>query len=292
MLEEEELELIETKNFRKSKFKNISNLLNIETRSLNDNISEISTRFEQISPRRVAYDNFTTIDWNYDFAKDRIRKRTLKRRIGIKARLAEYYDHFQGWILVLLVGIITGFVAGFIGITAEWLSDVKDGFCLDYFYLSKGFCCLDTEFNQECAGWKNWFEVDSVNNIYGSVLNFLGGYFVFIWFSILFSCLSALLVKFYAPYAAGSGIPEVKTILGGFIIRRFLGFWTLLIKTVGLCLSVASGMSLGKEGPLVHVACCVGNIIPKFFKKYANNEAKRREILSCASAAGVSVAFG
>ncbi|KAJ3203159.1 hypothetical protein HK099_001596, partial [Clydaea vesicula] len=255
-------------------------------------ISEISTRFEQISPRRVAYDNFTTIDWNYDFAKDRIRKRTLKRRIGIKARLAEYYDHFQGWILVLLVGIITGFVAGFIGITAEWLSDVKDGFCLDYFYLSKGFCCLDTEFNQECAGWKNWFEVDSVNNIYGSVLNFLGGYFVFIWFSILFACLSALLVKFYAPYAAGSGIPEVKTILGGFIIRRFLGFWTLLIKTVGLCLSVASGMSLGKEGPLVHVACCVGNIIPKFFKKYANNEAKRREILSCASAAGVSVAFG
>jgi chloride channel 3/4/5 len=51
-------------------------------------------------------------------------------------------------------------------------------------------------------------------------------------------------------------------------------------------------MCLGKEGPLVHVACCVGNIIPRVFPKYARNEAKKREILSAAAAAGVSVAFG
>lgn len=48
--------------------------------------------------------------------------------------------------------------------------------------------------------------------------------------------------------AAGSGIPEVKTILSGFVIRKFLGLQTLLVKAVGLTLSVASGMSLGKEG--------------------------------------------
>jgi chloride channel 3/4/5 len=39
---------------------------------------------------------------------------------------------------------------------------------------------------------------------------------------------------------------------------------------------------LGKEGPLVHVSCCIGNIISMMFPKYANNEAKRREILSAA----------
>src|SRR5437762_3974384 len=48
--------------------------------------------------------------------------------------------------------------------------------------------------------------------------------------------------------AAGSGIPEVKTILSGFVIRKFLGLRTLLVKADGLTLSVASGMSLGKEG--------------------------------------------
>ena len=43
---------------------------------------------------------------------------------------------------------------------------------------------------------------------------------------------------------------------------------------------------------MVHIACCIGNIISYLFPKYGRNEAKKREILSAAAAAGVSVAFG
>lgn len=93
-------------------------------------------------------------------------------------------------------------------------------------------------------------------------------------------------------YAAGSGIPEIKTILSGFVIHGYLGLRTLLTKAVGLALSVGSGLSLGKEGPFVHIACCVGNIVSRYHSKYENNEAKRREIFSAACAAGVAVAFG
>ncbi|KIO28067.1 hypothetical protein M407DRAFT_72341, partial [Tulasnella calospora MUT 4182] len=93
-------------------------------------------------------------------------------------------------------------------------------------------------------------------------------------------------------FASGSGIPEIKTILSGFVIHGYLGGVTLFTKSVGLALSVASGLSLGKEGPFVHIACCVGNIVSRFFAKYENNEGKRREILSAAAAAGVAVAFG
>ncbi|KAG5639396.1 hypothetical protein H0H81_002928 [Sphagnurus paluster] len=110
-------------------------------------------------------------------------------------------------------------------------------------------------------------------------------------------------------YAAGSGIPEIKTILSGFVIHGYLGGRVLFTKSVGLALSVASGLSLGKEGPFVHIASCIGNIISRFFGKYENNEgelqshyfmnellicslAKRREVLSAACAAGVAVAFG
>ncbi|KAF9643360.1 hypothetical protein BDM02DRAFT_3191773 [Thelephora ganbajun] len=93
-------------------------------------------------------------------------------------------------------------------------------------------------------------------------------------------------------YAAGSGIPEIKTILSGFVIHGYLGGRTLFTKAVGLALSVASGLSLGKEGPFVHIASCIGNIVSRFFVKYETNEGKRREILSAASAAGVAVAFG
>ncbi|KAK2463234.1 hypothetical protein APHAL10511_004889 [Amanita phalloides] len=93
-------------------------------------------------------------------------------------------------------------------------------------------------------------------------------------------------------YAAGSGIPEIKTILSGFVIHGYLGGRTLFTKSVGLALSVGSGLSLGKEGPFVHIASCIGNITSRFSSKYENNEAKRREILSAACAAGVAVAFG
>ncbi len=56
---------------------------------------------------------------------------------------------------------------------------------------------------------------------------------------------------------------QVKTILSGFIIRGYLGAWTLLVKTVGMVLAVGAGLSLGKEGPLVHVACCAGNLFTR-----------------------------
>lgn len=92
--------------------------------------------------------------------------------------------------------------------------------------------------------------------------------------------------------AAGSGVAEVRVILSGFVLHGFLGFRTLIIKTIGLVLSVASGLSLGKEGPYVHIATCVGNIACRLFNKYDRNDAKRREVLSAAAAAGVAVAFG
>ncbi len=49
---------------------------------------------------------------------------------------------------------------------------------------------------------------------------------------------------------------------------------------------------LGVQGPLVHMSCAIGNITTRLFQKYSLNDAKRREIMSAACAAGVSVAFG
>jgi chloride channel 3/4/5 len=57
-------------------------------------------------------------------------------------------------------------------------------------------------------------------------------------------------------------------------------------------LAVASGMWLGKEGPLVHVACCCANLLIKLFPSVNDNEARKREVISAAAASGISVAFG
>lgn len=92
--------------------------------------------------------------------------------------------------------------------------------------------------------------------------------------------------------ASGSGVAEVKVILSGFVLHGFLGFKTLLVKASALILSVASGLSVGKEGPFVHIAACIGNISCRIFSKYDHNDGKRREVLSAAAASGVAVAFG
>ncbi|ORY49381.1 hypothetical protein BCR33DRAFT_847377 [Rhizoclosmatium globosum] len=90
---------------------------------------------------------------------------------------------------------------------------------------------------------------------------------------------------------AGGGISEVKTILGGFVLHGFLGIKTMLLKAPALVFCVASGLTIGQQGPLVHISCCIGNAYARLFPKYALNEGKKREILSAATAAGVSVAF-
>jgi chloride channel 3/4/5 len=60
---------------------------------------------------------------------------------------------------------------------------------------------------------------------------------------VLFAITASILVKEYAPYAKHSGIPEIKTVLGGFVIRRFMGTWTLVIKSLGLVRSDQSAAS-------------------------------------------------
>lgn len=51
-----------------------------------------------------------------------------------------------------------------------------------------------------------------------------------------------------------------------------------MVKSVCLMLSVSTGLHVGKEGPMVHVGACCGNIIAHLFPKYGKNEAKRREV--------------
>lgn len=63
---------------------------------------------------------------------------------------------------------------------------------------------------------------------------------------VLFAVTSSFFVQTYAPFAFHTGIPEIKTILGGYIITGFLAPMVLLVKSLGLPLAVASGLSLGK----------------------------------------------
>ncbi|KAJ3265912.1 Muskelin 1, intracellular mediator containing kelch motif [Chytriomyces hyalinus] len=226
-------------------------------------------------------DAFDTIDWMNDVAADHKRRRALENLSPLESA----FESMQSWLLVSAVGIAVGLVAAFIDIVAAWLTDVRLGHCIGEWYLPKGICCTGYP-AEECPKWIDWS-----NTFYGPDA-FVINYLFYIVFSTLFAAATAVMVVTIAPKAAGSGSAEVKTILGGFIIRDFLDFPTLLVKAIGLPLTVASGLAVGKEGPMIHVASCLGAILPDFFPKYRFNEGRKREILSAAAGCGVAVAFG
>ncbi|KHJ92774.1 chloride transporter, ClC family [Oesophagostomum dentatum] len=247
-------------------------------------------------PLFSKYGDFHTIDWQRDLARDRLRHKIIvgKRADFPLGIVQSAWDAGAGWICVLMVGLAAGATAGVIDIGARWMSDLKDGVCADRFWLDREHCCWssnDTVFKgSDCSAWTTWPEM--LDYYSKSPFYYILEFSFYVGWAVLMSTLAVLFVKVFAPYACGSGIPEIKCILSGFVIRGYLGKWTFIIKSVGLILSSASGLSLGKEGPMVHLACCIGNIFSYLFPKYGMNEAKKREILSASAAAGVSVAFG
>ncbi|ORE11226.1 hypothetical protein BCV72DRAFT_220089 [Rhizopus microsporus var. microsporus] len=179
-------------------------------------------------------------------------------------------------------------MSALITIVTDWLSDIKIGYCSTAWWLNQKFCCWQMEEpDGGCADWTDWSEFVNL----GPDVYIVKWLFYILW-ATTFATLCAYLVKTLAPYAAGSGISEIKCIIAGFVMKGFLGGWTLVMKSVGLTMSVASNLSIGKEGPSVHMACCVGNVISRCFKKFRTSKAEMREILTASSAAGVAVAFG
>ncbi|CAK7205168.1 glycerol ethanol, ferric requiring protein [Sporothrix eucalyptigena] len=233
------------------------------------------------------YEDFTTIDWVQDAAREQLRRKARRQRnaslydhgqAGWRHKLYESYDAAQGWIVVTLIGVAIGLNAAFLNIITEWLSDIKLGYCTTAFYLNENFCCWGED--NGCEDWHRWTSFEPIN------------YVLYLIFATAFAFTTATLVRSYAPYAAGSGISEIKCIIAGFTMKGFLGFWTLAIKSIALPLAIASGLSVGKEGPSVHYAVCTGNVISRMFAKYRRNASKTREILCACAAAGVGVAFG
>ncbi|KAI9098100.1 chloride channel [Phlyctochytrium arcticum] len=246
--------------------------------------------FEDPEDDRVIYEDFTTIDWMKDLMRDHRRQNRVRsqHRPGWDWKLYSLFEATQSWILLSIIGISIGLLAGWIDVVAAYLGDIRFGHCNREWHISRSICCTG-QYNSDgsCDNWHDWsYTLLGIRGF--AFLNWI----VYIIFSILFASACAFLVIRLAPYAAGSGSAEVKTILGGFIIKGFLGAWTLVVKSVGLPLMVASGLAVGKEGPMIHLACCVAHFYPRLFSKYWHNEGRKREILSAASGAGIAVAFG
>jgi len=199
--------------------------------------------------------------------------------------------------------------------TEAIISDYKVGYCSSNVFRNRESCCAGKaplikflgKVGEYCTDWKMWSQ------------NYWGGFAIYVAFALLFGIIAGCvtmttranlpaanrddnaeysvgeqgpLVGKSIYMAAGSGIPEIKTILSGFVIPHFLDFKVLLVKAIGATFAVATGMCLGKEGPFVHISTCVGYLVASLFPEYRENGRKMREMLSVACSSGLSVAFG
>ena len=62
-----------------------------------------------------------------------------------------------------------------------------------------------------------------------------------------------LCMFFFQPVAAGSGIPQIKCFLNGIKIPHVVRLKTLFCKVIGVIMSVAGGLTIGKVSKRCHL---------------------------------------
>ncbi|ODV97265.1 hypothetical protein PACTADRAFT_49004 [Pachysolen tannophilus NRRL Y-2460] len=283
--------------------------------SQNDNANGPNTNLE-----RNFYDDFTTVDWLQNSIKqsERLTYLNKKSKKSFKYKIFKNIDQLKSWVLILIISFCCSLLAYSIDKVENVLVDLKRGYCSANWLLSESTCCSSKAMVPTppefwirdnniamCKDFKMWsdrfYDFNSIFplefSIYVALTLILA--FAAVRITLLTKTINPLRGKdcktnnhriWYTAY--GSGVPEVKTILSGFIIRKFLGTWTLLCKSTALVLAIASGMALGKEGPYVHLSTCIGNICCRLFTSINTNELEKRQILSAAAGSGVALAFG
>ncbi|XP_018021412.1 chloride channel protein 2 [Hyalella azteca] len=119
-------------------------------------------------------------------------------------------------------------------------------------------------------------------------------YLAWIALPVLLVLFSVTFVQFVAPQSIGSGIPEMKTIMRGVVLKEYLTWRTLVAKVVGLTATLGSGLPLGKEGPFVHIASIVAALLTRVVSTFMGmyqNEYRKTEMLAAAFAVGVACSF-
>ena len=130
-----------------------------------------------------------------------------------------------------------------------------------------------------------------------------GGAFFAYQFITLFLVLCAGALCWKEPAAAGSGIPEIKAYLNGVNLNSVVRIPVLVAKVFGMCFSCASGLPLGKEGPMIHAGSIIGAAVSQgntisigfntswsVFQDLRNDHIKR-DFVTFGAAAGVAAAF-
>ncbi|GLU11465.1 hypothetical protein SLE2022_282060 [Rubroshorea leprosula] len=184
-----------------------------------------------------------------------------------RSKVQVFHYIFLKWKLAFLVGLLTGLIATFINLAVE-----------------------------NIAGYKLLAVVHLIKK-----KRYVIGFAYFTGANLILTTVAAVLCVWFAPTAAGPGIPEIKAYLNGVDTPNMFGASTLIVKIIGSVGAVSAGLDLGKEGPLVHIGSCIASLLgqggPDNYRlkwrwlRYFNNDRDRRDIITSGTSSGVCAAF-
>jgi CIC family chloride channel protein len=100
------------------------------------------------------------------------------------------------------------------------------------------------------------------------------------------TAIAVILVRGFAPEAAGSGVQEIEGALQG--LRNIRWRRVIGVKFIGGVLAIGAGLLLGREGPTIHIGGCVGKMIGE---KADSDDHTMNTLLAAGAGAGLSAAF-
>ena len=94
------------------------------------------------------------------------------------------------------------------------------------------------------------------------------------------------IIYFLAPEAKGHGVPEVMQaiLLKGGQIRGRVAF----VKALASAITIGTGGSVGREGPIIQIGSSLGSIVGQFLKVSSK---RLKTLVGCGAAAGIAAAF-
>ncbi|XP_065598316.1 chloride channel protein 1 [Cyrtonyx montezumae] len=131
-------------------------------------------------------------------------------------------------------------------------------------------------------------------------------YLVWVAYPLVLILFAAIFCHLVSPQAVGSGIPELKTIMRGVVLKEYLTLKAFVAKVVGLTAGLGSGMPVGKEGPFVHIASICAAVLSKFMSIFCGvyehaflwlpslfqNVHRQLDLLVVACSVGIGCYFG
>ena len=102
------------------------------------------------------------------------------------------------------------------------------------------------------------------------------------------SALGLWLVRRFAPETAGSGIPDLKSVVLG--EKQLLWKRVIPVKFLAGVAGIGGGLTLGREGPTVQMGGATGLMVSGWFR-VKRGEGERKALISAGAAAGLAAAF-